>query len=116
MHGKGDHFTHISSSTGTQARYGVGIVPENCEAEPAAALNETTESLLPAFNFSSVIYEGYNVWNNGVPSLDSLDSKHSSELYTLKALEYLDDARQEEMPWFLYLSYQGKALVFVRYD
>ncbi len=110
LHGKGDHFTHISSSTGTQARFGVGVIPENCEA--AAAYVNETESSIPAFNFSSVFYEGYNIWDNGVPSMDSFDSRHSSELYTIKALEYLNDAHQEEIPWFLYLSYQGETLIY----
>ncbi len=104
LHGKGNHFTHISSSTGTQARFGVGIVPENCEA---TATIETDFSI-PEFNFSSVFYEGYNVWDNGAPSTDSFDSRHSSELYTIKALEYLNDAQQEGKTWFLYLSYQGE--------
>ncbi len=98
-----------------QARFGIGVDPESCDtgaAPVAVSLNEI-ESSLPAFNFSSVIYEGYNIWDNGAPSLDSFDSLHSSELYTLKALEYLNDAQQDEMPWFLYLSYQGGEIFVV---
>lgn len=56
-------------------------------------------------------YTGPNLVEDGEISDDNdLTSMHSSELYTLKTLEYLDDMVGTDDPWFIYLSFQVRWL------
>ena len=56
-----------------------------------------------------VIWQGYNLWENGEVSEDNYGSTHSTHLYSGKAVEYMAklDAEDDDKPFFVYLAYQA---------
>jgi arylsulfatase A-like enzyme len=56
-----------------------------------------------------VIWQGYNLWENGVVSEDNYGSTHSTHLYSGKAVEYLAklDEEDDDKPFFMYVAYQA---------
>lgn len=64
-----------------------------------------------AFNGYAGSYEGYYLVEGGPDGFvavgDKYDGIHSTELYTVKALEYLDTYAPSDKPFFLYIAYQA---------
>ncbi|KAG5191062.1 Formylglycine-dependent sulfatase [Tribonema minus] len=52
-------------------------------------------------------FDGYNIWEDGAVSADNYGTTHSSELYSGKALQYLQELGAQDAPWFVYLAYQA---------
>jgi len=77
--GGGDHFKHISASQEFTARY----------------------------SNSSLIFTGYNLWEDGEVSPDNFVDIHTTDLYTQKAISYLNEFKQSENPWFMYMAFQA---------
>mmetsp|Transcript_74201 Transcript_74201/g.211767 ORF Transcript_74201/g.211767 Transcript_74201/m.211767 type:complete len:679 (+) Transcript_74201:101-2137(+) len=87
--GGGDHFAHLS--TGSFEMRG------------------------PEYKSTKYLYTGYNLVHNDEPVPDEeVEGMHSTDIYTGKALEFLDaaaaairDPKTEAQPWFMYLAYQA---------
>jgi len=82
--GGGGHYSHISSATFTV---------------------RGTE-----YKTNQLVFEGYNLWHNEVPVQEEEDpdvsNQHTTDIYTTKALKYLDD-QPVDQPFFMYLSFQA---------
>mmetsp|Transcript_38754 Transcript_38754/g.89302 ORF Transcript_38754/g.89302 Transcript_38754/m.89302 type:complete len:662 (+) Transcript_38754:70-2055(+) len=55
------------------------------------------------------IWQGYNIWEDGVPSEDNYGKTHSTHLYSGKAAEFVDlfETEDDDTPFFMYLAYQA---------
>jgi arylsulfatase I/J len=55
-------------------------------------------------------FSGVNIWEEGEVSPDNFVAKHSTDLYTDRAIKYVEELREVEgqkRPWFIYLAYQA---------
>lgn len=57
----------------------------------------------------AIVWQGYNLWENGEISADNFGTEHSTHLYSLKAVDYIQKLEDEadDQPFFLYLAYQA---------
>ncbi|CAN0094735.1 unnamed protein product, partial [Discosporangium mesarthrocarpum] len=77
--GGGGHYTHVSVS----------------------------QPFTPRDGGSERIFSGVNIVEDGEVSPDNFTPRHTTELYTTKAAEYVQAMAATGDPWFLYLSYQA---------